>query len=352
MAQTSNSNPASAPAAGQPSILKVVAGITAVITLGLAIRQVVVYSTEYRAKQKRLTALIATSRIQADGGDFPAAWASLNQALKTDPDNRTVRMAREDIAQTWLDNSRTGGYIPTLTALSDTLSPALTEGLLQADSIRKADILAHLGWADFLRWREGQRSLNPPARYRQSLALDGSNPYAHVMLAHWMVWQEESLDSARTHFDAALASGRAHDYVRGMQIAALSNRRTDKVTIELLRVANEMRTRGEPVGEGRDSFWSGYNDLLGYSSRESPPPELTAAISAGDLLATYQWAFQGSGYPDAQKVQYKANLAQLQELSGDSQSAAKGYRELLAERDLSFTLRSRLTRAMTRLKGH
>lgn len=352
MPQSPSSDASNPSTVGSSSILKVVAGITAVVSLGLAIRQVVVYSTEYRAKQKRLTVLIATSRIQADGGDFPAAWASLNQATKTDPDNRTVRLAREDIAESWIDHSRTGGYIPSLTALADTLSPALTEGLLQADSVRKADLLAHLGWADFLRWREGQRGLNPPAHYRESLALDRHNPYAHVMLGHWILWQEEPLDSAKAHFAEALSSGRAHQYVRGMEIAGLANRRKDKETIELLRVANEMRVAGEELGEDRDTFWGAYGDVLWRYSRPDPAPELTAAVPPKDLLTTYQWAFASSAYPEAQEVPYKANLAELQEMSGDTASAAKGYRELLALRDLSPTLRNRLTRAMARLKVH
>ena len=336
---------------GTSSLLKVVAGVTAVLSLALAARQVVVFATEYRARQQRRTVLIATSRLQAEAGDFPAAWTSLNQALKSDPDNRVVQAAREDVAQAWLDNARTGGSIPSFAALADTLSPVLTEGLLQSDSIREADILAHLGWADFLRWRDGQRGLNPPARYRESLALDPHNPFAHAMLGHWLLWERDSLAAARDHFTQALDAGRERPYARRMQIAALANRRTSGSTIELIRVGNEMRKGGEPAAAARDPLWMAFLSHLGATSEDQLPVELTTAVPPADLLATYTWAFEGSGYPEGQGLGYTLELAQLQQLTGDNAAALKAYQAALAERELSGTLRAKVTRAVGRIKA-
>jgi tetratricopeptide (TPR) repeat protein len=330
-----------------------VAGVTAVLTLVLAARQVVTFVGEYRARSARRTALIATSRLQADAGDFPAAWASLNQVLKSDTDNRPARVAREDLAQLWLEHARTGGGIASLSQLADTLSPVLTEGLLHSDSTRKADILAHLGWADFLRWREGQRGLNPPARYRESLALDPHNPYAHAMLGHWLLWDKDSLAGARDHFGQALAAGRARAYVRGMQIAALANRRTSGSAIELIRVGNDMRNSGEPPAEARDALWTAFLFHLGATSEDQLPTELTSAVSPADLLATYRWAFEASGYPEGQGTGYALALAQLQQLAGDTEAALKAYQAALAERGLSAALRAKVSRAVGRIKaGH
>lgn len=343
--------PTATPGGRGSRLLKGVAGITAVLTLVLAARQVVVLTGEYRARSTRRTALIATSRLQAEAGDFPAAWSSLNQALKADADNRVVQTARENVAQLWLDHARTGGSISSLGQLADTVSPVLTEGLLHSDSTRKADILAHLGWADFLRWREGQRGLDPPARYRESLALDPHNPYAHAMLGHWLLWDKDSLASARNHFSQALAVGRAREYARTMQVTALANRRTSGTTIELIRVGNEMRNSGEPAAEARDALWAAFLSHLGPTSEDQLPAELTSAVPPVDLLATFKWAFEGSGYPEGQGIGYTLELAELQQLTGDTAAALKAYQIALAERGLSATLRAKVTRAVGRIKA-
>lgn len=351
----SSGSPATAPAApaggGTSRLLKTVAGITAVLSLALAARQVVVYATEYRARQQRRTALIATSQLQMQAGEFPAAWSSLNQALKSDPDDRLVRAAREDVAQAWLDHSRTGGGITSFSQLADTLSPVLTEGLLHSDSTRKADLLAHLGWADFLRWREGRRELKPAARYRESLALDPRNPFAHAMLGHWLLWEGDSLAAAREHFTQALGAGRAGDYARGMQLAALSNRRTPPATMELLRVGNEMRTSGESPAQARDRLWQAFHDHLGPSAPDLLPTELTTLVSPAALLATYRWAFEGTGYPEGKGLDYRVELAELQQAAGDTAAALAAYRAVLAEANVSGMVRAKVTRAIGRIRA-
>ncbi len=343
--------PPSPASGGSSRILKIVTAVSAVIGLGLAIRQVVVYTTEYRARRERVATLLESSRLQFEGGDYFSAWASLNQAIKTDPDNRELQVRREDVAMAWLDHSRTGGSIPTLTALIDTVSPALSQGFLHADTVRKADLLAHMGWGDFLRWREGQVSLDPVGRYQASLELDPRNPYALAMLGHWLVWQGIGLDTARAYFERALGAGRAHEYVRGMQVAAWANSRTEYAQIELIRIANEMRKARESLGEGRDKIWSAYSDLLWTPTRPDPPAGLTSAVSVDDLLLTYRWAFESSGYPDSHKLEYQVNLAQLRGLIGDTEMATKGYREVLAVPGLSPTLEDRINRALARMKA-
>ena len=105
---------------------------------------------------------------------------------------------------------------------------------------RKADLLAHLGWADFLRWREGQRQLDPADRYRQALAVDPSNVYAHAMLGHWLLWSSDSVVDANRHFDAALQSGRERPFVRRLQLAGLGNKH-DAVTDIQMRIRSPRR---------------------------------------------------------------------------------------------------------------
>ena len=342
------------PAPGRTSrLLKIVAGLTAVLSLALAARQVTVFITDYRARQTRVRELLATSALQSRAGDHPAAWTALSQALRTDPGNAAVRSAREDAAMAWLENARTGSTSPTFTALADTLSPALTEGLLHSDSTRKADLLAHLGWADFLRWREGRSDLSPPTRYREALALDPHNPFAHAMLGHWLLWQSDSVGQAAGHFRDALAAGRAREYIRHMQLSALGNRRSAGTAVELIRVANEMRSSGDSVPENaRGELWTALSGSFISPAADPPPALVLAAVPPADLLATYRWLFDGSGYPAAKGASYSYQLAALQEAAGDTAAALAGYRALIADKQgVPDGLRPRVTQAVARLSG-
>ncbi len=335
---------------GATRLLKIVAGLTAVITLALGARQVTVLITDYRARQTRVRELLATSALQSRAGDHQAAWTALGQALRADPGNAAVRSAVEDEAMAWLDNARTGPAVPTFTALVDTLSPVLTEGLLRADSSRKADLFAHLGWGDFLRWREGSREFSPPARYREALALDPHNPYAHAMLGHWLLWQSDSVGPAAAHFAQALAAGRARAYVRNMQLSALGNGHSGATAVELIRVANEMRTSGDSLPENALSkVWSAFVGTFVTWTQDPQPPQLLAAVPPADLLATFRGLFDHSGYPEAQPNYYLFQLATLQEAAGDTAPALSGYRTLLVEKGLADPIRTRAARGVARL---
>ena len=341
------STPDTAPPGRTARLLKIVAGITAVLSLALAARKVTVFVTEYRARQLRVRDLVAASVLQRQAGEYPAAWATLNQALKADPDNAGIRSARVEVAEAWLETGRPGGNAPTFTALADTLAPVLTEALLHADRGREADLLAHLGWADFLRWREGRRDLSPPARYREALVLDSLNPFAHAMLGHWILWQGEGVPLAREHFARGLVSGRAHDYVRRMQLAGLANRDGPDITAEMLRVATEMQQAGEPMPAGaHDQLWRAFSDLLVSSGGDMPT---LVGVAPAALLRTYRSLFDGSGYATAQSARYDYQLAALEAASGDAAGALATCRRALARAGTAEGLRSRLTALAARL---
>jgi len=136
-----------------------------------------------------------------------------------------------------------------------------------------------------------------------------------------------------------------------MQIAALSNRRAPPATMELLRVGNEMRTSGESPAQARVGLWQAFHDHLGPSAPDLLPTELTALVSPADLLATYQWAFEGTGYPEGKGLEYRVELAELQQAAGDTAPALATYRAVLAEPNLSGMVRAKITRAVGRIRA-
>ena len=71
--------------------------------------------------------------------------------------------------------------------VSDPAEPVLARGAASSDDRRAANALAHLGWADFLRSREGAMGLDPPRYYRQAIQRDPQNVYAHAMWGHDLI---------------------------------------------------------------------------------------------------------------------------------------------------------------------
>jgi hypothetical protein len=308
--------------------LKIVLGASAVLSLVFAIRQATIYVTDYRDRQRRVAERLATAKLQRSAHDYRAAWSSLRDAATVDPRSDTVQIAREALAMNWLENAAASQGL-SLGALGDTVSTVLTRGAAGATGARRGDLLAHLGWADFLRSRDGQVQLDPAARYREALAADSQNVYAHAMLAHWLLWKgPRQPDEARAHFAAALRSGREGAYVRRLQFAAYANQQSEAGDVDLLRVANAMRAANDTVTDpDRRRVWDLYTH---YVARSSGPPAEALAPLAGlaprDLLETYRWLFANAGYAESDRVTYAYQLARLQEAVGDSAAALTSYR--------------------------
>jgi hypothetical protein len=153
------------------TVLKWVGGGTAVLSLVFGLRQLTVMVSDIRDRQRQATELIATSRVQQDAMYYRAAWASLEKAAALRANESGIRIAQEDLAMAWLENIRGSQGAAPFTAIVDSLAPVLSRGVVAGEGARKADLLAHLGWADFLRWRDAQGGADPAERYRQALAV-------------------------------------------------------------------------------------------------------------------------------------------------------------------------------------
>jgi hypothetical protein len=164
----------------------------------------------------------------------------------------------------------------------------INRGIAGSSGPRKADLLAHAGWATFLKWRAGQRGLDPDPQYGQALATDASNPYANAYRAHWLLWtrNEKALPEAHTYFAAALASGRVKEHVRRIQLAALTNLRASAAG-ELFAAVNEMRTKGETIpSQTRSDLFNGFAPPCARSDQKYL--ERFAAVPVAEQLATFQ----------------------------------------------------------------
>jgi hypothetical protein len=317
-------------------VLKWVGGMTAILSLIFGLHQMTQLVSAVREQRRQITELYSVGKLQHGAADYEGAWTSFERALKTtdaggklaqltgqlSTETIALREAQEALAMEWLENvSASQGQ--TFSDIVDKLVPVLSRGLASSSGARKADLLAHVGWANFLRGRDGHRQLNPEQQYREALAIDAANPYAHAHWGHWKLWMQGAPEDARPHFAAALASGRARDYVRRIQLSALQNL-GDKGNQEFLTVVNDMRKNHERI----DSQTRQDVDAIYYfaCSRRSDADHLTklvAAVPATEQLATFQALFYGAHAEDGRSPVRDACLATLLEAAGQREEALR-----------------------------
>lgn len=308
------------------------APVRAALALGLliAIGTAVWWTTQRRGQAAEVAALLESARLAQGADNYPAAWAVYAGAPPTVGDHPEVSAAWQRLAMAWLDNIRVGAGADSFTSIADRTHPVLARCAQSPGKERAADCLAHMGWADFLRGRDGARPYDPVARYREALALDPGNVYAHAMWGFDINRTHGPVALAREHTAAALASGRIRAWVRHLQIAGLLWRRDDEGEGELVRVANDMRTRDaalqhDPViMPDRWRVWAIYTARLIRETDDA----FTRILPPTDHLATFQWLFPLEEVAEDKRRQYAFLLAGFQERAGARDTALRTYREL------------------------
>ena len=246
-----------------------------------------------REQTRNAEALIATADLQRRRNQYNEALATLARAREMAPSSTSIRNAQEDAAMEWIRNVRVEGEGAKFGAA---IAPALVvvdAALPSATGVRRADLLAHTGWATFLLWRDGDRRLDPAASYREALSIDPGNPFANAMLAHWTLFQDrDAVARAATLFDAAARAGRALDTVRTLQWAAYDNSSSPAAEVERVRLANAMRKTGQPLQmREAQSMWAPYYYAMG-TDRDTYRETLLAAVPPDEYVSTLKWAFE------------------------------------------------------------
>jgi HEAT repeat protein len=319
------------------AILKWVGAATAVLSLVFGVYQLVRTVGDIRAQHRQVVELLKLGKDQQAARDYTAAWASFAKAAKAaqaggeiakllgslSADQRRTREARENLAMVWAEDV----HVPegkTFSDVVDKLIPVLTRGAEGTTGVREADLLAHIGWANFLRSRDGVLNLAIEEKYREALQIDPANPYAHAMWGHWLIVDGNHLREAKQHFAAAVKSGRERPFVRQYQLAALEWVGEDENKMELIRVCNDMRKDHEPLSqEDRRRILS--HTIFLYM--EAPRAKLAEILPADEDLATYRWLLRGTDTTQSNYQNFA--LARLSEAAGDCDTAQRLYVLLL-----------------------
>jgi tetratricopeptide (TPR) repeat protein len=339
---------------GTPAtVLKWIGSAAAVVSLLLALNQVTGLLQNFRIHHKEFSEAMKAGEQQQERGDYPAAFESFKRAAELDPIDRRAQMREAQAAMLWLENAHSRDK--SFTELANQLVPVLDKALSNAKGPVAADILAHIGWANFLRYRENQADRDLVARsYQDALRMDPQNPYAHAMSGHWILWNNGTAEAANREFSAALASGRERTFVRHLQLSAFSNEHSETSDAQLLRIASEMRVNKEPIkaADGNNV----YNRV--FYLRTSDPEGLGQVLARAGLrpeeaLATYDWlAAQSAGDQDVRRVR-EFIVAFLAEMAGNNAEALSKFKALQAELNGQTTnsLLSDVGAAIRRLSG-
>jgi tetratricopeptide (TPR) repeat protein len=303
----------------------------------------------------RVEALLATASAQRQRNQFAEALGTLARARELAPTSTAVRQAQEDVAMDWIRDVRVESGKG---SFGEAIAPALAVidgSVASATGARRADLLAHTGWAIFLLWRDGDRRLSPAEKYREALSVDPKNPYANAMLAHWVLFQDhDKVPEAKRLFDTAVQSGRALDAVRTLQWAGYTNSSTAEATAERVRLADAMR-RGNEMLNARQaqSLWGPYY-FATPPSREQDRQVLLDALPPDDHISTLGWAFEEyAGKDESRRYTIRYYVALLHEKAGRTDQAGNDLRTLekeLMAAQITGSLRQGVEAALKRLQ--
>jgi len=320
--------PQTKPPSRWSGLLKIVGGISAALSFLLVINQATGVLQNFRIHHREFWEAMKTGEQAEQRQDYPAAFASFKHASELDTIDRKAREQETKAAMLWLETAH-GTPNRSFTDTANQLLPVLDASLASAKGTAAADILAHIGWANFLRYRDGEREgVNVDESLKRALSIDPSNPYAHAISALWILWQGGSLDSANEHFAAALASGRERAYVRDLQIAALNDLQREDSDKALLRVANEMRKNGEAMTREQRGLTL-FNVFRGRLYSHDDLVEMLSVLPPADAEATVNWLSEGE--TDVWRENSEARryiVASLREMAGDRAQALLLYRAL------------------------
>jgi tetratricopeptide (TPR) repeat protein len=339
--------------------LKWIGGVTALLSLFLLAQQVNNVVSTWTDRQESVTALIMASDLQASAGDYAGAWGLLDQALALEPGSTQVQAHRVDLAMLWVRNIAITGD-QTFSEIVNPLLPSLYLGAVRSSSSERADALAHIGWSNALRTRDGVRQLAIDEQFDAALVADPDNVFAHTWQATWLFmrandidYDKPKIDLARAHFGAALAIGQRRQWIRSMQLSSYLGSNNIAAQIEAIAVVASLKAEGSTLAAHNATFFEREltNLVIGRGNRADVLRD--AALNRftwKEILDVYAWAISMRPDPNYDPQERYA-LARLTELAGKPANALTMYRSLLAEASEGYTFSQELVDTVARLDG-
>ncbi len=309
------------------SFLKWIGGISAVLSLILTMGQVSKIYQNMQDKEKIVSEFIKIGNLQRDRGNYAAAWDSYAEAITLNPGSHHARDERVQLAMSWMRQMRGAEKNLSFSEIADRLSPVLFRGITLSEGEMAADYIAHLGWATYLKFRDGNASSDEVGAYFDwAISEDPQNAYAHAMLGFWKLLRRNALEDVKSHFKIALASVEAakKGEIRDLQLSALLNAGGREVEAETLQVADEMRKQGEVISRVKKRQ---ILQIYGFSWKAKPWKTLSAALTPEAHLALLPFLFEGQK-PSEKKLWLSLIEAHLYQKQGKSSKALAMYQSI------------------------
>jgi hypothetical protein len=296
-----------------------------------------------RAIQQETGRILAAVTLDMEAGQYEAAFQTLAESRARFPEQAALRHAQEDAAMLWARNVRVRVGERTFADVVNTIRPVLSAGAAETAGARAADLLAHLGWCEYLLNRE-TASGNPETYFRRAAELDGSNPYARAMWGFWSFSRGAGVSDVAKHFEEAASSGRERPWVRNLQISAMLFRPSAEHEQEAIRVANTMRREDVAVEETR-RLWSIFQSRLLYDQ-----PALLQTLPPAELVLTFKWLFPEDSIAEDRRLLHRFMTARLDEAAGNRDAALAAYRQIEQQvKDSPGSLQDRTLEGIRRL---
>lgn len=338
--------------------MKWLGGATAVITLLIGLVQVSRIFQDWQEREDAVNEFVQASNLYSKSGDYEGAWKVLDQALELKPSSRSVLLSQAMLAMEWLRDEKLDGERDEqrFTDTVDRLLPVLHRAATSKKVSFAADVLAHIGWANYLRYLHVHRGGDIDEYFAQALRKDPKNLYGHIMWGVWVLndrnekkYTIDKLEKAKHHFSASLVSGKKTTYVKKMQIWSLLGSNVPGTHLELIKLLDQVRKAGEAdeiinkyYGHNlaRAFLWIDGIHGIGKETEETEKllTRLFTELEPKDSLKTFLWLkkkYIGHDFPYATRPYYKYVLARLMEASGDVKAALAHYTAL--QRDLQGT---------------
>ena len=283
--------------------------------------------SDYFQGRSELHALIDTAEDRLAHRDFEAAWAANGKALQLSPRDAAVGAQQARIAMKWLDDVHlsSGAGPKTFGEVADPLKAALIQRLPGTHGRQNADMRAHIGWANFLRYRDGRPQTDIAEEFDAAIAEDKDNLYGHVMRGFWSLWNG-NIDKARPDLAIAMKSDIDPAYSDGLIMAALTNKTTEDFQAAAIEYADAIRLAGRNI----DDHAKG--QLLWYYSMCLHNSDLLArfakTLPASEQLMFLDWLKQGEASSYNKRIA-DYFIAHFSELDGKSAEAIRVYTEVV-----------------------
>jgi hypothetical protein len=291
--------------------------------------QFFVQIAEYFQGRSELRSLIASADERLRHGDNESAWRFNAKARELAPGSEDAAAQQARIAMKWIEHaqySSAAGGPKNFSEIVDPLRSALLERLADASIKEKADIHAHIGWANFLRYRDGNPSADVAEEFDAAIAEDPDNLYGHVMRGFWILWQGGPIDKARKDLDFALRSSTDPAFSDHLIMSALTNITSDDFMAAAIEYADKIRQTGRNIDDHTKSQLIWYYSIAMHS--KDVLQTLSRAMPAGEQTLVLDWLRQADMDPSLKRVAAYF-IAYFTESDGKKAEALQLYRDLV-----------------------